>query len=170
MLPGIVDDLKVQGIPPISRKQSLQITLRLHHGTSVRQLPTLRQSVNVGIYRKRRFAKSLRHHDLCRFVTDSGETLQGFKIAGNHSGMSLNQQSRQFPDRFGLLRTEAAGADNSLNALNRLLSHRGWIRCQRKKCGSDLIHPCIRALSGKQDRYEQRIRISMIEWHRWGWI
>ena len=90
VLPGVIDDLQVQGIPPISREQSLQITFRLYHGTPVRQLPTLCQPVNVGIHGEGRFAESLRHHDLCRFMTHSGQALQGFKIAGNCSGMALD--------------------------------------------------------------------------------
>ena len=54
-------------------KQFFQIDLRLLHAAAVRQLPALREPVDVGINRKRRHMERLRHHHARGLVADAGQ-------------------------------------------------------------------------------------------------
>ena len=95
MLASIKDDLQMEPVPSLDREELFQIRFGLNHILSIGQSPTLRQSVDVRIDRKRRYAEGLSHDDRCRFMTDPWQPLQSFEVLRDLTGVLLNQDLRE---------------------------------------------------------------------------
>ena len=95
MLAAVEDDLQMESVPSLDRKELFQIRFGLNHILSIGQSPTLRQSVDVRIDRERRYAEGLGHDDRCRLMTDTRQPLQGFEVLGDLTGVLLNQDIRE---------------------------------------------------------------------------
>ena len=68
---AVKDNLQMQIVPLFDREKFAEVHFGLQDILAVGQLPTLGQTVDVGIYRKRRLAKRLAHHDTGRFSPDA---------------------------------------------------------------------------------------------------
>jgi len=89
MLTTIKNNPQVQLVPMLLRKHPFQIRLRLLDIPTSRQLPTLRQPMNMGIDRKRRLTPRLAHDHRRRLVPHPGQFLQLGKSPRHQPAMSL---------------------------------------------------------------------------------
>ena len=95
MLATIKDDLQMEPVPSLDREELFQIRFGLNHILSIGQSPTLRQSVDVRIDRKRRYAEGLGHDDRCRFMTDAWQPLQSFEVLGDLTCVLFDEDPRE---------------------------------------------------------------------------
>ena len=95
MLAAIKDDLQMEPVPSLDREELFQIRFGLNHIFPIGQSPTLGQTMNVRIDRKRRYAEGLGHDDRCRFMSDAWQPLQSFEVLGDLTCVLMNQNLRE---------------------------------------------------------------------------
>lgn len=76
MFSTVIDDLQMKIIPPGFRKEIFEISFGLNHGNTGGQSPPLGKAVNVGVHRKRRYAKGLGQDHGGGFMPYSRERFQ----------------------------------------------------------------------------------------------
>src|SRR5207253_1681904 len=87
---AIVDDPQMQGIPSVTWEDLFQIRFRLLYAPAAGQLPSLGQSMDVGVDREAWDAERLGHDDARCLVADAGQFLQF--LEGLRHGASMFRQ------------------------------------------------------------------------------
>src|SRR6186713_240304 len=93
MLATIVDDPQMQLIPMLPWKNLFQIGFGLLNTSTTCKLPSLRQTMDVRIDRKRREVKYLRHHHTRGLVSHARQFLEFVERAWNLTGMFFNEHA-----------------------------------------------------------------------------
>ena len=88
-LSTIEDDLKMELIPGLLRKQTLQIRFCTLDAYSTAQPPTLSKPVYVCIHGKGRHSEGLGHHNGGRFMPHAWQRFQRMKTGRNLAAMAL---------------------------------------------------------------------------------
>ena len=165
--PSKENDLQMQVIPFLFRKNFLEVFLCLLYGFAIGQTPTGRQAMNVGINRKCRYTKRLSHHDTGSLVTDPRKRFQTFKIGRDFPTVLFHKNAAQLIDSLGFSGGQSAGSNVFQNLLLRQPAHLfRRIRTLEESRGHQ-IDSSVRSLGREQDCNQQGERIRVIEWNRW---
>lgn len=152
-------------------KEPLQIPLgALYVRAEWRELPALRNAVDMRVHRESGHAEGLRHHHRGRLVPHAGQLLQLRKTARHFAAVFFNQQLRKPPDRLRLSRGQTTGAHLRVNLPNRQAHHflRGVGFGEEPR--SLEVDAFIGALCGQQHRDQQCVCARMVQRHRRFWI
>ena len=96
----VKNNLKVQVIPSTLFENTFQIALCFIHITAARKTPALRQSMNMRIDRKARYAKRLCHHNACCFMSNAWKSFEAFKVLRYLAVVFLDQYLAESSNGF----------------------------------------------------------------------
>ena len=120
----------------------------------------------MGIHRKGRHIKCLRHDHRCGLVPHARQGLQSRKCIRHSSTILLHQDPGHLMNIPGLGRRKTARLDDLAYDLNIQPGHCPWIIRFLKKERSDLVDFDIRASCRKYHGHKECIRIFMLQRNR----
>lgn len=165
MLAAVENDLKVQFVPRVPRKNLFQIALRLDDVFPATEFPSLCQAVNMGIDRKCGNTKGLRHYHGCGFVAYSREFLEFFETLWNFASVFFDEDSAEIGDRSGLGWGKSTGTYDRADLLDGDVHHFLGSIGECKKCRGNEIDADVGALGREENRDQQGVGACMIEWN-----
>ena len=166
VLAAIKDDLQVQLVPLVLREEALGVALGLLHILAVGEIPAVHQPVDVGVHRKGRDAKGLRHDHRRGLVAHARQPLQRLHVLGDNAAVLVHQDLAQTHDGLGLLRAESTRADDGPHLLYGDVPHVLGVVRPGKQGRGDLVDPLVRALGAEQHGHQQRVGVGVVQRNR----
>ena len=118
MLPSEEDDLQVQVVPALLRKDGFEVSLRSLDVGPVGKSPASSKPVDVGVNREGGHTEGLSHDHACGLVAHAREGFQRFEAGRDLTVMVLKKHLREPLDVLGLRWCETNVADEGLDVIH----------------------------------------------------